>query len=107
MLFDTSALDTQDIYRLLVGGITPRPIAWISTLSRDGVANGINIFKESSMVGWVFGVFVILHAPTRYVVSCFPLCFSLLRPGSPSKIFCFVYSLPPIWAWCEAKRIAP
>lgn len=39
MLFDTSALDTQDIYRLLVGGITPRPIAWVSTLSRDGVAN--------------------------------------------------------------------
>lgn len=39
MLFDTSRLDPQEIYRLLVGGITPRPIAWISTHSKTGVAN--------------------------------------------------------------------
>lgn len=39
MLFDTSQLNPQEIYRLLVGGITPRPIAWISTLSKTGVAN--------------------------------------------------------------------
>ncbi|RDL43564.1 flavin reductase family protein [Marinomonas piezotolerans] len=32
-------LNTQSMYRLLVGGVTPRPIAWISTLSADGVQN--------------------------------------------------------------------
>lgn len=39
MIFDTSHLEVNEIYRLLVGGITPRPIAWISTLSAEGVAN--------------------------------------------------------------------
>ncbi|OEY92640.1 flavin reductase [Acinetobacter proteolyticus] len=39
MIFATSDLDANEIYRLLVGGISPRPIAWISTLSADGVAN--------------------------------------------------------------------
>ncbi|ENW79085.1 hypothetical protein F909_03410 [Acinetobacter sp. ANC 3929] len=39
MIFETSDLEPNDIYRLLVGGISPRPIAWISTLSADGVAN--------------------------------------------------------------------
>ncbi|MEH6393650.1 flavin reductase family protein [Pseudoalteromonas sp.] len=28
-----------NIYSQLVGGITPRPIAWVSTVSSDGVAN--------------------------------------------------------------------
>jgi len=32
-------LSTSDIYKLLVGGITPRPIAWISTRSEQGVDN--------------------------------------------------------------------
>lgn len=35
----TSKHDETNIYSQLVGGITPRPIAWISTLSSDGVAN--------------------------------------------------------------------
>ncbi len=39
MWFDTSQLDSQEMYRLLVGGVTPRPIAWISTLSKAGVLN--------------------------------------------------------------------
>lgn len=39
MIFETSDLQANDIYRLLVGGISPRPIAWISTLSVGGVAN--------------------------------------------------------------------
>ncbi|MEN9502173.1 MAG: hypothetical protein RI964_1458 [Pseudomonadota bacterium] len=29
----------QEIYHLLIGGICPRPIAWISSLSSTGVAN--------------------------------------------------------------------
>ncbi|MDH1375068.1 flavin reductase family protein [Acinetobacter junii] len=39
MIFETASLSPTEVYRLLVGGITPRPIAWISTLSKDGVAN--------------------------------------------------------------------
>lgn len=38
-MFDTQKMTTQELYRLLVGGVTPRPIAWISTLSETGVAN--------------------------------------------------------------------
>ncbi|OBY73458.1 MULTISPECIES: flavin reductase family protein [Acinetobacter] len=39
MIFETADLEPNEIYRLLVGGVSPRPIAWISTLSADGVAN--------------------------------------------------------------------
>lgn len=39
MIFETANLEANEIYRLLNGGVTPRPIAWISTLSVDGVAN--------------------------------------------------------------------
>ena len=39
MFLKTSDLNTSELYPLLVGGIIPRPIAWISTLSSDGVDN--------------------------------------------------------------------
>jgi flavin reductase (DIM6/NTAB) family NADH-FMN oxidoreductase RutF len=39
MIFDVSELEIQQKYRLLNGGITPRPIAWISTRSSDGIDN--------------------------------------------------------------------
>ncbi len=39
MVFDVAHLDTQQKYQLLIGGITPRPIAWISTRSKEGVDN--------------------------------------------------------------------
>ncbi len=39
MNFDISELAVQEKYRLLNGGVTPRPIAWISTRSKDGVDN--------------------------------------------------------------------
>lgn len=39
MIFDASELGGQENYRLLNGGVTPRPIAWISTRSGDGVDN--------------------------------------------------------------------
>ena len=39
MVFDVAHLDTQQNYQLLIGGITPRPIAWISTRSKEGVDN--------------------------------------------------------------------
>jgi len=39
MKFDVSKLNTQEKYRLLSGGVTPRPIAWISTRSSDEIDN--------------------------------------------------------------------
>lgn len=39
MLQQTKNLTTAEIYQFLVGGVTPRPIAWISTQSATGVNN--------------------------------------------------------------------
>ena len=39
MRIDASKLDRQASHELLKGCVSPRPIAWISTLSVDGVAN--------------------------------------------------------------------
>lgn len=35
--FDKAAPDA--FYKILIGSILPRPIAWVSTLSKDGIAN--------------------------------------------------------------------
>ena len=39
MYLNTTQLTVQENYRHLVGGIIPRPIAWISTVSATGVTN--------------------------------------------------------------------
>ncbi|MFI1834393.1 flavin reductase family protein [Streptomyces olivaceoviridis] len=39
MDIDSRTLDAKSAYKLLIGSIIPRPIAWISTLSADGVGN--------------------------------------------------------------------
>lgn len=39
MLFDMEALSAQERYKILTATIVPRPIAWITTLSRAGVIN--------------------------------------------------------------------
>jgi len=39
MNFDPLAIEATQCYRLMVGSITPRPIAWISSLSSTGVLN--------------------------------------------------------------------
>jgi flavin reductase (DIM6/NTAB) family NADH-FMN oxidoreductase RutF len=36
---DATTMDTATAYRLLVGAVVPRPVAWITTRSRDGVVN--------------------------------------------------------------------
>lgn len=36
---DPAAASTRDIYKLMVGAIVPRPIAFVSTVSPDGVLN--------------------------------------------------------------------
>lgn len=39
MYFDFSALPAQTQYNLLTATVTPRPIAWVTTRSNDGVVN--------------------------------------------------------------------
>ncbi|MFQ3171377.1 MAG: flavin reductase (DIM6/NTAB) family NADH-FMN oxidoreductase RutF [Oleispira sp.] len=39
MIFDVSELENQQKYRILSGGISPRPIAWISTRSNNNIDN--------------------------------------------------------------------
>ena len=39
MIIDPSDLDPQSVYKLLIGSVVPRPIAWTSTVSRGGVRN--------------------------------------------------------------------
>ena len=36
---DPGQIDTHQMYKLLIGGIVPRPIAWVSTRSATGVVN--------------------------------------------------------------------
>ena len=39
MLLDARELSSRDAYRLMIGSIVPRAIAWVSTLSKDGQPN--------------------------------------------------------------------
>jgi flavin reductase (DIM6/NTAB) family NADH-FMN oxidoreductase RutF len=39
MIIDPDTLDPQSCYKLLIGSVVPRPIAWTSTVSREGVHN--------------------------------------------------------------------
>lgn len=39
MILDPNDLDSRDVYKLLIGSVVPRPIAWVSTASREGRRN--------------------------------------------------------------------
>ena len=39
MIIDPATLDTSAIYKLLIGAVVPRPIAWVSTQSQEGILN--------------------------------------------------------------------
>lgn len=39
MLVDPKQVKPNDIYTMMVQVIAPRPIAWVSTISRDGISN--------------------------------------------------------------------
>jgi flavin reductase (DIM6/NTAB) family NADH-FMN oxidoreductase RutF len=39
MLFDMEALEAQNRYKILASTVTPRPIAWVTTLSEGGIVN--------------------------------------------------------------------
>jgi flavin reductase (DIM6/NTAB) family NADH-FMN oxidoreductase RutF len=38
-IFDADEIDHRQCYRLLIGAIVPRPIAWVSSIDANGVAN--------------------------------------------------------------------
>lgn len=50
MLFDMGVLSSQERYKILTATIVPRPIAWITTLSRSGVVNAAP-FSFFNMMG--------------------------------------------------------
>ncbi|MFG2731564.1 flavin reductase family protein [Streptomyces canus] len=39
MIIDSADLDAKSAYKLLIGSVIPRPIAWVSTVSTEGVGN--------------------------------------------------------------------
>lgn len=39
MLIDPSTLERREVYKLLIGSVVPRPIAWVSTISPEGDLN--------------------------------------------------------------------
>lgn len=39
MLLDAAELSQTDMYKILIGSVAPRPIAWVGTRSREGVNN--------------------------------------------------------------------
>ena len=51
---DPASLSNQERYKLLIGSVVPRPIAFVSTLSPDGVPN-------LAPFSFFIGVFVPAH----------------------------------------------
>lgn len=39
MYIDTATLTNKEMYKFLIGGVAPRPIAWAGTRSKDGINN--------------------------------------------------------------------
>src|SRR5262245_63685153 len=39
MIIDVAATDVLEVYRTLIGIVTPRPIAWVTTLDPEGRVN--------------------------------------------------------------------
>jgi len=50
MLFDMESLPAQERYKIMTATIVPRPIAWITTLSRAGIVNAAP-FSFFNMMG--------------------------------------------------------
>jgi flavin reductase (DIM6/NTAB) family NADH-FMN oxidoreductase RutF len=39
MILDPDALDAAQTYKILIATVVPRPIGWISTVSKQGIPN--------------------------------------------------------------------
>jgi flavin reductase (DIM6/NTAB) family NADH-FMN oxidoreductase RutF len=65
MLFDFSELPARECYKLLVSTVTPRPIAWVVSLDREGILNAapFSFFNAFSGDPPVVGVGIGSHTP--------------------------------------------
>ena len=50
MQYDPQAIEQKAIYKLLTGIVIPRPIAWVSSISENGI-NNLAPFSYFNMVG--------------------------------------------------------
>ncbi|MCA9307137.1 MAG: flavin reductase, partial [Phycisphaerales bacterium] len=62
MELDPKSLDIPDRYKLLIGGIVPRPIAFVSTLS---MSNRLNLAPFSFFAGVSSNPMTILFCPAN------------------------------------------
>jgi flavin reductase (DIM6/NTAB) family NADH-FMN oxidoreductase RutF len=72
MLFDMAQLTGRERYKLLTSSITPRPIAWVTTLSKTGVLNAAP-FSCFNMMGHTPPLVVLgiqQHDDGRYKDTC-------------------------------------
>jgi flavin reductase (DIM6/NTAB) family NADH-FMN oxidoreductase RutF len=51
MIFDPAALQKNEVYKLLSGAVIPRPIAWVSTVSKQGIRN-LAPFSFFTVASW-------------------------------------------------------
>jgi len=61
MIVDPGAADPRNVYKLMIGAIVPRPIAFVSTISPDGI---LNLAPFSFFMGVCANPPVIAFAPT-------------------------------------------
>ncbi|MDO8672537.1 MAG: flavin reductase family protein [Dehalococcoidia bacterium] len=68
MKIDPRAISARECYKLLIGSIVPRPIAWVSTVGEDGVDN---------VAPFSFFTSVCTYPPT--------VCFTAIRRAGEKK----------------------
>lgn len=64
MKIDLPGLNQRDSHHVMVSAVTPRPIAWVSTVGRDGV-NNLAPFSSFGIVSLKPAMLGFLVAPTR------------------------------------------
>ena len=69
MILDPSSASPQEVYRLLIGAVVPRPIAFVSSLSADGIPNLAP-----------FSFFTVISANPPVVCFC-----PMIRPSNGSR----------------------
>jgi flavin reductase (DIM6/NTAB) family NADH-FMN oxidoreductase RutF len=89
VIIDSATLDPVHAYKLLIGSILPRAIGWISTLSKDGIANLVLHGSRPPSEADEFVEVGLEKAPSLVV-----------RPprvsGAPISMECRVYKIIPV-----------
>lgn len=60
MFFDPATLTTKACYKFVIGAVQPRPIAWVSTIARDGT---LNVAPFSFFTAASIDPFVLMFCP--------------------------------------------